>query len=409
MNMAQIIARMAEINKRMAAIGTEARAEGATTETLAQLLTEQETLIAERAKLQADLIEARAATPFTPVLGGADGAAAAPAAPTADANLTGMSKRSKVAYAVGKQVRGRTFSDVEKRALGTALTTTATTYVAATAEVDGVNNAGIFIATNVILDLLRDEGKLSPILADIAFTSIPGLVEFPFRKTRDKARAKSEGADGKDNQMEWDKLQGVKGYLQTIIAITDEVAALTDMDLGSYIIDQMLQDLNEDWVEELIYGTGSNDHIKGLTIGATAAVTNGYATGDDNLIAALIAGVKACKGKYRRGAKIYAAQDVADALLFAVDDNGNFKYPVFNNATGITSFGTIRMEIDENLKEGDFVIGNVGKYFKANSLIPIRLETERKARRGVTEYIASEYCATAPVVGAFIYGRKASN
>lgn len=405
MNIAQIMARMAEINKRMAAIGTEARAEGATAELLAQLATEQDGLIAERSKLQADLIEARAtAQPIVnPV------AVSAPAAdPVADlgASFRGMSKREKIAYSVGKQVRGKAFNETEKRALGTALTSTATTYVAATAEVDGVNNAGIFIATNVILDLLREEGKLSPILADIAFTSIPGLVEFPFRKSRDKAKAKAEGANGQDNQMEWDKLQGVKGYLQTIIAITDEVQALTDMDLGAYIIDQMLQDLNEDWVEDLIYGTGTGDHVKGLTVGAIAAVANGYEAGDDNLTAALIAGVKLCKGKYRRGAKIYVAQDVADALLFAVNANGDFKYPVFNNATGITSFGTIRMEVDENLKEGDFVIGNVRKNFKANSLIPIRLETERKARRGVTEYIASEYCATVPVPGAFVYGSK---
>ncbi|MFA5433664.1 MAG: hypothetical protein WC319_12445, partial [Candidatus Paceibacterota bacterium] len=109
---------------------------------------------------------------------------------------------------------------------------------------------------------------------------------------------------------------------------------------------------------------------------------------------------------FRRGAKVYVAQDVYDEIFFAVDDNGNFRYPVLNNAQGISSIGPIRVELDENLKAGQFLIGNVNKYFKANTLINLRLETNRIARRGVTEWIASEFCATAPFVGAFILGTK---
>lgn len=324
--------------------------------------------------------------------------------PEADERLAKMDLRSKLSYAVGKRARNKNFTDAEKRALGSALTTTAATYVEASELVDGVNNAGIFISTKLILDLLREESKLSPILADINFTAVPGLLEYPFRKTRDKARTKSEGALGLQNQMEWSKLSLSKGYLQTVIAVTDEVMALTDFDFGAYIIDQLMQDLNDDWVSELIYGSGTDDHIKGITVGATAATSGGYDAGSE--VEALINGIKACTGVYRRGAKIYAAQDVYDAVLFAVDENGNFKYPVFNNASGITSIGPIRLEVDENLKAGDFIIGNVNKYFKANSLIPLRLETDRQAKRGITEYIASEYCATAPFKGAFVYGFK---
>lgn len=403
MNIAQILARLTEINKRMAAIGTEARAEGASPEILSQLATEQETLIAERSSLQAELIEKRASVPFSPVIDNGTEAG------TQGPNFATMSKRDKMAYSLGKQARGRTFTDAEVRALGTAYTTTAETYVEATNQVDGTNNAGIFISHKLALELLREEGKLSPILADITFTSIPGLIEFPYRKSRDKAKVKTEKNGTGDNQMEWDKLTGVKGYLQTVIVVTDELKALTDMDFGAYIIDQLMQDFNEDWVYDLIYADGTDDRVKGLLVGATPAVSGGYNAGDENLVAALVAGIKACKGKYRRGAKVYAAQDVIDALMFSTDDNGNFKYPVFNNATGITSFGTIRVELDENLREGDFVIGNVGKYFKANSLIPIRLETNRIARRGLTEYIASEYCCTTPVEGAFVYGSKKAN
>lgn len=387
--------RIAAINKRLAELDTELNTANA--ERIEAIEQEARSLKAEREEATRKLAEeARAAF--------AGGSPAPISPPTEDNGIVKMSKRDKICYIIGKQARNKVFTDAEKRALGTALTTTATVYVPASAEDNGVNNAGIFIPTKAVLEFLREDGKLSPILADIAFTSISGLVEFPYRKSRDKARTKAEGAEGKDNQMEWDKLQGVKGYLQTIIAVTDEVQALTDFDFGAYIMEQILQDLNEDWVEELIYGSGSEDHIKGVTIGATAAVTGGYES--NKVVEALIAGIKKCVGKYRRGTKIYVAQDVADEILFATDDNGNFKYPIINNSTGVTSFGAIRIEVDENLKTGDFVIGNVNKYFKVNSLIPIRLETNRIARRGVTEYIASEYCCTVPFTGAFIYGQK---
>lgn len=389
--------RIATINKRLAELNTEL--DTADAERISAIEAEARGLKAEREEATRKLAEeARSA------FAGGTLVVAPTAAPAEDASIAKMSQRDKMCLVIGRQARKKSFTEAETRALGTALTTTADTYVAATAEVDGVNNAGIFIPTKAVLDFLREDGKLSPILADIAFTSIPGLVDFPYRASRDKAKAKAEGASGKDNQMEWAKFIGVKGYLQTIIAVTDEVAALTDFDFGAYIMDQILQDLNEDWVEDLIYGTAQDEHIKGLTYGATAAVAGGYDSG--KVIEAIIAGIKLCVNKYRRGAKIYVAQDVADEILFSVDDNGNFKYPIFNNSTGITSFGTLRIEVDENLKAGDFVIGNVSKFFKVNSLIPIRLETNRIARRGVTEYIASEYCCSAVYDGAFIRGTK---
>lgn len=113
--------------------------------------------------------------------------------PEADERLAKLDLRSKLSYAVGKRARNKNFTDAEKRALGAALTTTAATYVEASELVDGVNNAGIFISTKLILDLLREESKLSPILADINFTAVPGLLEYPFRKTRDKAQQNQKG------------------------------------------------------------------------------------------------------------------------------------------------------------------------------------------------------------------------
>lgn len=396
--------RILGINERLKAIEVELKEADLGIEKISTLNKEVDSLINKRAEFTVELKgeineKFKEANPADPDPKDEEGERAL--------NIKAMSKRDKISYMVGKGARGKTLDATEKRALGTSLTTTAATFVEATEHVDGVNNAGVFIPTRIIFDLLREEGKLSPILADISFSNIAGLTQFPYREERTKANAKAEGEAGVDGQVKWNKLELTKGYLQTIIAVTDEVLALTDFGLGEYITSQLLEDISEDWVEDLIYGTGDNEHIKGITIGATAATTTPY-SGDagDEVLDAIIAGIKKSVGKFRRGAKVYVAQDVYDEIFFAVDDNGNFRYPVLNNAQGISSIGPIRVELDENLKAGQFLIGNVNKYFKANTLINLRLETNRIARRGVTEWIASEFCATAPFVGAFILGTK---
>lgn len=392
--------RIAEINKRLKELDTEL--DSADAERIDGITQEARTLKEERATLTSKMAEeARAGFESGTQM---RAPVAAPKRAEEDA-LSNMSKRDKLAYVLGKHARGKKFTEVETRALGVALTTTATTFVEATSSVEGVNNAGVFIKTGLLLDFLREEGLISPIVNDVNFTSIPGLVDFPYRASRDKARAKQEGKDGKDNQMEWAKLTGTKGFLQTIIPVTDEVQALTDFDFGGYIVSQMMQDFSEDWGEEVIYGSASNDRIKGITFGATPAVNNGYANG--KVLDAVIAGIKLCKGRFRRGAKIYAAQDVIDSIAFSLGDNGEFRHPVFNNTAGVSSVGPLRVVEDENLNEGEFIIGNVGRYFKLNMLIPLRVETERKARKAVTEYIASAFCASVPFPGAFIHGFKA--
>lgn len=407
MNETQIRARLQEINTRLQALNGEidavdlASAEAETR--LASLNDEVARLVNERASLNNQLAQA--------VRNGFDNGSRVTStnpAPAERADLVGMNAHDQMAYILGKRLRGKTFDDAEKRALGVALTTTATEYVAATASVNGVNNAGVFISTKVLLDLLKEEGKLSPIFKDINFSHIKGYTEFPYRESRTAAKAKKEGVAGTDNQMKFNKLTLVQGYLQTIIPVTDNVLALSDFDLGAYIIDQMLQDLEEDWSSDLIYGTGTDDHIKGITVGATAAVAGGYDASAANFDIAkvLTDAIKKCKGKFRKGAKLYVSQDVYDSVFFALDNNGNFRYPVFNNSVGISSLGTVRVELDENLNEGDFIIGNVSKYYRANCLIPLRMEQDRHAGSAVTDFVASEFCAAAPFPGAFIYGSK---
>ena len=48
-------------------------------------------------------------------------------------------------------------NEFEARALGVATTTTSETFVAPSANADGINNGGVFIPQEVMLDILREE------------------------------------------------------------------------------------------------------------------------------------------------------------------------------------------------------------------------------------------------------------
>ena len=48
------------------------------------------------------------------------------------------------------------FTEDEKRALGVALTTTATTYTEPSSGADGVNNGGLFIPETVSMEILKE-------------------------------------------------------------------------------------------------------------------------------------------------------------------------------------------------------------------------------------------------------------
>ena len=393
MNLEQIRTRAAEINARLSELDKEIDLPETSEQRAAEIKAEVQDLIDERKGLNAQVEELERQAQVELQQKG---------------NKVQMefTKRQALCYLAGMAARGKKeIPEAETRALGVALTTTATSYVAATSEVNGVNNGGILIPSKLFLDFLKEEGKLSPILNDIVFMNVKGLAVFPYRSSRTSAASKSEGASTGKNQFQLAKLELAKGWLQIAIDVTDEVEALSEIDLGAWLLERMEQDLSEDWAYSLIYGNGSGA-VKGVTEGATTTGISSYTAGKE--LESVVKGVKLCKGSYRRGAKIYVAQDVFDAIAFAVDDNGNFKFPIVNGGVGVTSMAGLRVEVDENLADGDFVIGNVSKYYKANLLVDMKVESDRDINSHITTYVAAQFVAAAPFPGAFIHGSRAS-
>ena len=313
-----------------------------------------------------------------------------------------LTRRESQITLFGMALRNKPITEetIKERALDTSLTTTATTFVQATANADGVNNGGQLIPTLIVLDLLREDGALSPILADLIPTYIKGVVALPYRASRTKAQVKSEGTDVADAQWEWSRLNLVVGNLQTQLVVTDELNNMTDFDLGSYVLQTLEADFSEDWGGEVIYGTGLNGHISGITAGVTAST---YSAGGE--LAVIETLIKGLTGKYRRRAKLYLSQTAYDGVAFSKDSHGDYIIPIVNNPEGIRFIANAPVEADENLVAGDIIFGDVGRFFKVNFMAPMHFETERSATKGTTTYVVNQQASAKAVPGAFKYAK----
>ena len=71
-------------------------------------------------------------------------------------------------------------TEEEKRALGDAITTTDTTFVASDADTQGINNGGLFIPSTVREELMELIEKQSPIYRDVRKLQVSGNIDLPY-------------------------------------------------------------------------------------------------------------------------------------------------------------------------------------------------------------------------------------
>lgn len=294
-------------------------------------------------------------------------------------------------------------NDAEMRALGVATTTTSETFVAATSEVDGINNGGLFIPESVVTDILKEETVESPIYNDILATAIKGKTKFPYMFQKTGAKVKAELAQTENENVEWRILSGVTGNYTDSIVLTFEEEAMAIDQFTDYLMDLIKESMRELLINDYIYGSGENDHVKGITNGAIDAT---YAAADAEKYRANIeAAIKLLPVKKRAGAKIYVAPDIFDGITFEKNANGDYILPVLNGG-GLNRISTFPVEMDANLRAGDFIVGNIRKWYKANVNKTMELGLDVSNQKRIKTYTAHMMVTAAPVPSSFVYGKK---
>lgn len=300
------------------------------------------------------------------------------------------------------QRKDAALTDAEYRALGVATTTTSETFTAPSASEDGINNGGLFIPQSVMLDILREETVDSPIYNDVVTTAIKGKVKFPYMISKSGAKVKAELSDTENESVKWDILNGATGNYTDSIVITFEEEAMAIEEFTDYLIELIGQSMRELLISDYIYGSGTGDHVKGITSGA---IDGSYANGSTDYLAALEAAIKLLPVKKRAGAKIYLASNIFDAITFTKDKNGNYILPVLNGG-GFSRLSAFPVAMDVNLKAGEFVIGNVSKWYKANVNKPMELGVDVSNQKRIKTYTTHMMVTAVPVPNSFVYGKE---
>ena len=291
-----------------------------------------------------------------------------------------------------KTLMGVKLNETEERALGDAIGTTATTYVAAAADANGINNLGLLIPESVRLDWLKIAEKASPIYRDIRKLNINGNVDFPYLYSADDAEWYAETSTTKNEGQEYRNIKLTGHELAKAIEITWKAEAMTVEGFISFLLDELNEKMNKALINAVIYGNGS---------GKPTGITNGLDAKTNSNVIDLI---KECLGdlstENRVGAKVYVASDVADEIAFYKDENGNYPYLV----AGLGRAGGATIEADPFLTAGDIVVGNAQNYI-LNFNEGLRVDKEVKVQPRRVIYGGYLIADGNKKPGAFVYGK----
>lgn len=284
------------------------------------------------------------------------------------------------------------FTDEEKRALNDAVTTTATTFVASTASAQGVNNGGLFIPTDVRMELMELIEKQSPIFRDVRKLQVAGNIDLPYLFEADDAEWYVELTDTKNEGQEYRNLQLTGWELAKDVVITWKLEEMAVESFISFIIEEISNKMGRALVNAIIYGDGANKPT-GITNGLTAIKTG------DTPIDNIIDTYKSLAEEQRIGAKAYISSNVNISIVGYKDKNGNYPF-----LQGVATNPLVSIEQDPYLKNNDVIVGNP-RYYILNEVTPVRVDKEKTIKGRKTTYGGYGVFDGKAKPNAFAYGQ----
>lgn len=286
------------------------------------------------------------------------------------------------------------FTEDELRALGDAVTTTATTFVASDASTQGINNGGLFIPTSVRMELMELISQESPIFRDIRKLAVNGNVDLPYLFEADDAEWYTELTDTKNEGQEYRNLQLTGWELAKDIVITWKLEEMAVDSFIDFIVDELYNKMGKALIKAVIYGDG-NSKPTGVTNGLVPVTTGG-----DDAIARILNTYKSLSEDARIGAKVYISTNVNLDIISFKDLNGNYPY-----LSGVPAIKGFNVEIDPYLANDDIVAGNM-RYYILNENTPVRLDKETTVKGRKVIYGAYGIYDGKAKPGSFALGQK---
>lgn len=286
-------------------------------------------------------------------------------------SLSDVLKSEEYRSAWAKTLMGLELDKNETRALGDAITTTSTTFVQSESSTQGINNGGLFIPTNVRLDMLQIIEKNSPFLRDVKKIAVAGNVDFPYMNAADDAEWTVELTDTKNEGQEYKALKLTGNELAKQVEITWKLEKMAVEEFISFITTELANKMGRALATAVLYGTGTDE--------PTGALNGLSAIEGENVIDAILKAYKSLNEDFRIGAKSYISSSYNIDLAGYKDANGNYPF-----LQGLKSTAVISIEEDPYLKATDILVGNAENYILNNvEAISITRESKTTARRNI--------------------------
>lgn len=268
-----------------------------------------------------------------------------------------------------KKLMGVKLDETDKRALGDALTTTATTFVESDADTQGINNAGLLIPTSLRKELMELVFKTSPFLRDIRKLAVAGNIDLPYMYESDDANWYAETTCTVNEGAEFRQVQLTGWELAKDVVITWKAEKMTVQGFIDFILEELSMKMGKALANAVIYGDGSNK--------PTGAIYNVSPVYDADPIQAIKKAKKSLPAEAKIGAKVYISEDVEDAFVFSKDNTGNYPY-----LQGVPRIAHLNVEVDPFLADNDIIVGNPRNYI-LNEVegVSVAKSTDVKCRR----------------------------
>lgn len=258
-------------------------------------------------------------------------------------------------------------TEEEKRAVGDAVTTTATSFVQADSGHNGINNGGLFIPKSVRMELMEIIEQMSPFFRDIRKLQVNGNVDLPYLFASDDANWYAELTDTVNEGAEYKNLQLTGWELAKDVVITWKAEEMAVESFIAFILEELAHKMGVALINAVLYGDGSNKPT-GVLNGLTAVTTG------ETPIDTIISTYKSLSTEARVGAKAYVSTGVKISMIGYQDDNGN--YPFLQGLAGTDLFS---IETDPFLKDYDILVGNP-RYYILNENTPVRIDRESSVK-----------------------------
>ena len=310
-------------------------------------------------------------------------------------SLEEVLKSEEYRSAWAKSLMGRTdLTEKEKRALGDAITTTSTTFVASDADTQGINNGGLFIPTSVRLDMLKIIEENSPFLRDCKKIAVAGNIDMPYLNASDDAKWYAELTDTENEGQEY-KTISLTGYeLAKQVTVTWKLEAMAVEAFIGFISKELANKMGRALAKNVIYGDG-NKKPTGALNGLTAV--NG-----DEVIATMIKTYDSLPAEMKIGAKAYISNAYGVQIVGYKDNNGNYPY-----LRGLDATALFEIEVDPFLEAEDMLVGNAENYV-LNTVKSMEVNKEVNVTKRRTIYSTYGIYDGAPYPKAFAKGKVSS-